>query len=272
MVSAHRLTLSAAEWALLCQVADMASPKGFGPEEDVPEQELMAAGDGLIGRGVLSDGEHLHPSVAANLAIWAAPAALVLAEAAFGDRGLRAVYVIRGPLGGSLFALTGGGVELSMFPAVAIGGELIRCVPERQPSDLANAGATVLAAFGLGSAPPNGELPLLALADAPLVPAVAADHLALTDAQAALAGQLTAQTSGVLHCLAVSGQGAAADRADSVLVGDVLWLLTGDGWVGVRPKPDGSGRQLVDIVPVRREEIGSWLAPYLARILEGVGA
>ena len=48
----------------------------------------------------------------------------------------------------------------------------------------------------------------------------------------------------------------------------MVWFATDAGWVGVSPHPDGSGRQLVDLVPVDREAIGGWLAPYLARILD----
>lgn len=122
--------------------------------------------------------------------------------------------------------------------------------------------------------PPRGRLPLLALADYEPTRGLsrataAAVRLALTDTQAALAGRLTTQTLGVLHCLVVSGKGSTAGHGGIVLTVGVVWLLTTTGWVGLRPEPDGSGRQLVDVVPVKREHIGGWLAPYLARTLEG---
>jgi hypothetical protein len=72
-------------------------------------------------------------------------------------------------------------------------------------------------------------------------------------------------TVGVLSCLVV---GARTGEGEAALAGDVVWFATDAGWIGVRPSPDGSGRQLVDLVPVGPEALGSWLAPYLARILE----
>lgn len=268
--AAHRLALSGPEWVRLCRAAGMTPPPGFGPDAEVAQPQLDVATGSLVDRGVLTAGGDLHPSVAVNLAIWASPVALVRAELAVGERGLRAVYVLRGPFGGSLFTLDGGGVELSLFAAAALGRELGRCVPD--PADVADAaaGTTVHAALGQGRLP-GGRLPLLALAGDGFPPDTASGASAPAGADAALAAQLAGQAHGVLQMLAVSGTAGAHGDGGAVLVGEVVWLLTAEGWVGLRPQPDGTGRQLVDIVPVDRAEIGSWLAPYLARILEGAG-
>lgn len=272
--AAHRLTLSGPEWMLLCRLAGVAAPPGFAADADTAEHDIEAAADTLTDNGVLSDGGQLHPSVAANLAVFTRPAALVRTEASVGEGGLRSAHVVRGPLGCSLFTLDGGGVELSMFPAIALGRELIRCIPDpAAPESPAVVDAAIRAALGVDpddAEPLRGRLPLAALADFGFLPPPGTGRLNLTGAEAALAARLTGQTSGVLHCLVVGRSGAGGGPADAVLVGEVLWLLTNAGWVGLAPRPDGSGRQMVEVVPVRREEIGTWLAPYLARMLEGV--
>jgi EspG family len=283
-LAARRLSLSSAELAVLCRYAGLSAPSGF--EADFPagaegadaigEADLAAASDALAARDILPRDARgrLHPSVAVSLAVLAAPAALVHVEAAVREGGLRAAYAVRGPLGCSLFA-SPGGVELSMFPAVELGRELVRAVPEVPPpaggdhrirSALAGApNATVVA----------GRLPLAALAESGAArglaaPADLAAALGLSGAEAALAADVASRAVGVLRAVVAGPAGAAGARgaSDAAAAGEVLWLATGDGWIGLRPDPDGSGRRMVDIVPVGSEDIGSWLAPYLAPILE----
>ena len=57
---------------------------------------------------------------------------------------------------------------------------------------------------------------------------------------------------------------------DSVGAGQVSWLATDGGWVGLRPFLDGSPRRLVDVVPVRPADLGGWVAPAVAALLEGI--
>ncbi len=272
VAATHRLVLSGAEWALLCRLAGVTSPAGFGPGENVAESQPQAAAAALADRGVLLGGEQLHPSVAANLAIFARPDVLLRTDVTVGDSGLRAAHVVRGPLGCSLFALSDAGVELSMFPAVALGRELIRCVPDPSSVDDSAGDDAIRAAFGTGGVgmpPLRGRLPLAALADLGFYPSGRMGRSPTAGAEVALAGRLTSRTSGVLHCLAVGVNRADGAHRGVVLVGDVLWLLVDAGWVGLAPRPDGSGQQQVDVVPASREEIGTWLAPYLARMLAG---
>jgi hypothetical protein len=93
--------------------------------------------------------------------------------------------------------------------------------------------------------------------------------LAATRQQKVLAADVTARTIGLLRCLVVGPDNHAADHdTESLLIGQVVWLATDSGWVGLRPIPDGSGQQLVELVPVANDEIGRWLAPYVAQILE----
>lgn len=270
-MSAHRLTLTGPEWLVLCRTAGVPLDEWIGPADPPAEQELAAARDALTARGVL-DGDAeagVHPSLAANLAIFAVPSALVRAEVSMGDRGLRAAYAVQALLGASVFTLAGGGAELSMFPAAELGEELLRCVPEIP----AGAGRTISRlvpdALKLSLV---GRLPLSALTDYGAVPGFvpgAAGRAALTEAEAALATELSGRTVGVLHCQVVGVKPPEpGDEATQALAGDVVWFATDTGWVGLSPHPDGSGRQLVDLVPVNPDEIGSWLAPYLARIWE----
>jgi hypothetical protein len=280
-VAAHRLALTGPEWTLLCRRAGVRSPDGFGVVGEVPGREIAAAARTLSQRGILTGGTGddgaVNQSVSANLAALAAPHALVQVELSVRGRGLRAAYAVRGQVGASLFTLPEGAVELSMFPAVGLGRELGRCVapPPEQLAPGARIGAA-LAGPGAAASPPRGRLPLSALAEyAPTrafaPPGALATALAVSDAEAALAAEVTRRTVGVLRCLVVSGA-SVSDMAGAVLAAEVVWLLTDAGWVGLRPQPDGSGRQLVDLVPVPvgQAEIGSWLAPYLARILEVV--
>lgn len=274
--AARRLTLTAAEWRLLCRRAGIRPPAGFGAA-DPPEPEIGAAARTLSARGVLTaDGAVTRP-VAVNLAVWAAPRALVRAELSVRGRGLRAAYAVAGRLGASLFTLAGDAVELSLFPATALGPELVRCVPS-PPEQLAAPGGIGAALSGSAApaAPVSGRLPLAALAEYPPAsefarPGAVASALGLTSAQAGLAREVTGRTVGVLRCLAIgSGSDGGSDGGSGggTLAAEVVWLLTDAGWVGLRPTPDGSGRRLVDLVPVDRTAIGGWLAPYLARILE----
>ncbi|WP_203862930.1 hypothetical protein [Plantactinospora mayteni] len=56
---------------------------------------------------------------------------------------------------------------------------------------------------------------------------------------------------------------------DGLGLAQVVWLATDDGWIGARSEPDWTGRRMVALRPVAREDIGVWVAPYLAQLLEG---
>jgi hypothetical protein len=119
------------------------------------------------------------------------------------------------------------------------------------------------------TSPVSGRLPLAVFADygaAGLADSsrVATD-LTLSDQQAALAAKVLAHVIGALQCLVV---GSAEDGSQTVLIGQVMWLATDTGWVGLRPCADGSDQQLVDLVTVAHDDITHWLAPYVARIME----
>jgi hypothetical protein len=51
-------------------------------------------------------------------------------------------------------------------------------------------------------------------------------------------------------------------------VGQVAWLATDAGWVGLRPRLDGAPRRMVDLVPVEPADLGTWVAPPVAALLE----
>lgn len=274
----RRLALRAAEWSLLCQAAGMDPPAGFGPHEAVPQPARDGAQASLRQRGVLTDSgpddAHVHRSVLANLTILTDPDAVVRLDMSVRDHGLRAGFALRGPLGASLVTLADQGVELSMFAAANLATEIARTVP---PKPVAETGGTPIATALSGelSPPPplRGRLPLSALAEYGVTSQFAADvsaQFALSPDEAALAAAVTARTYGLLRGVVGGGPRATAAHGQ-VLAAQVIWLATDAGWVGLQPRPDGSGRQLVELVPVGHDAIGAWLAPYLTPILELVG-
>jgi hypothetical protein len=166
-----------------------------------------------------------------------------------------------------------------MFPATALGAELIRAVPA--PDDVGPVRARLRHALGDGGADREvalaGRLPLAALAD--YGPASrfgdgreTAARAGLTGAQAVLAEHVERRTAGMLWCL-VSGPirgaaGADEPAAGQVAAGQVVWLATDQGWVGLRPDPDPDGSRMVALEPADRTDLGAWIAPYVAQILE----
>ena len=82
--------------------------------------------------------------------------------------------------------------------------------------------------------------------------------------EAALAEELLRRTAGSLSCLVLGRAGSA------VGAGQVSWLATDGGWVGLRPVLDGSPRRLVDVVPVQPADLGTWVAPAVAALLEAL--
>lgn len=274
--AAHRLTLSAAELAVLREHSDLRLPPGFDPPpfESTQDDRAMVVAE-LTDRRVIDGnpddalGWAPVPPVAVNLAVLAQPTALIRIDASVPAGALRSAYALAGELGASLFARGDGAVELSLFPARSLGTELIRAVPEIEPAAPASTLDQALRGKPVGGRPLVGRLPLAALTE--YGPAlrlagsagarqVTAD-LKLTTAEAELAERLPDETIGTAHCT-VSGR-----SGDGLAFGQLVWLATEQGWVGLRPDPDDTGRQLVELRSVDRDEIGTWLAPMLARIV-----
>jgi hypothetical protein len=262
MEAPHRLTLSAPEYAYLVTKLALSMPPGWEPSGD-PEPSDLAD------RGVLrGDGDLLavHPSVALNLEILAHPKIMLTTTATIGAAGSRSVHAISGPIGGSLFALPDGGIELSMFAATDLGKELIRAVPPEQHS-----GIDSTLGNGHAATPPRGSVPLAALQELgaaqlfrgvdPQAPAEVLAELELPAAQAELARQVANRTNGAL----VSD--ITARVGDDVRGGRVSWLHTDAGWSGIRPDP--AGHRMVQLEPVNRADLGVWVAPFVAEALNG---
>jgi hypothetical protein len=228
-----------------------------------------AAGDtdrlpALVERGLVvedpeqPDGWVVHPSIAADLAVLAAPELLLETRVAAGDDELRAAHAVAGPLGASLVrAEVGAGVELSVFPAQRLGREVARVVP------VARTGSVP---------PPTGIVPLAALVELPIaaqlggpeVVAEIAGALAISGDQRELALELARRATGVLQVLltapARSPEGAAA-------VGEVLWYATDGGWVGLAPQPGDDGRAVARLRAVEPSALPGWLAPIVGQAL-----
>ncbi|PPK67829.1 ESX secretion-associated protein EspG [Actinokineospora auranticolor] len=262
MTAPHRLTLTAAEYAYLVGELGLSMPPDWAPAPDIAD-----AGD-LIAKGVLrgSDDAEIHPSVAANLRVVAAPQIMLDTTATAGSRGSRSVHVVAGQVGASLFLLPDAGVELSMFAAVDLGRELVRAVPAEE-------------APGIGAAldgdeprePLTGVVPLAALHELgvaellrdtdPDAPGYVLAELKLPKAEAEFALEVVRRTDGVLRCLVTAKVG------ESVRSAQVDWLHSDAGWVGMQPAAHGAGRRLVELAPVDREDLGIWVTPCVAEAL-----
>ncbi|HEU5473495.1 MAG TPA: hypothetical protein VFV67_22855 [Actinophytocola sp.] len=250
----HRLRLTAAEYAWLVERLGLAMPPGWEPVEPAGS----SAPAGLAEKGVLVDGE-VHPSVAMNLRILAGPQVMLDTTASIGAAGLHSLHAIAGALGASLFQLGDGAVELSLFAASDLGGELVRAVPPEAEPEIGTA-----LGEGAGTDPPHGRVPVAALHELgvaellrgadPDAPAEVLAQLRLPAAEAELAADVANRTNGGLVCQ------VTARVAQDVRSARVAWLHAGDGWLGLRP--DAQRRVLLE--PVARADLGVWVAPYVA--------
>jgi len=283
--AAHRLVLSRAEWSVLADQSpielppDLRPPGGLRsstePSLGLTSEERRAAARHLVDRGVLtergSDPLRYPPvrSVAANLALLVAHRVGVRIDVGIGRYGVRAAYVLTEAVGASLFTLADGAVELSMFPAARWGWELVRAVPTSE--QLETSGVRIRRALrSEEDTPLTGLVPLAALARAtPEGPPWAASFVDdidglpdLDDDERALARAAAARTVGLLRCLVAGRVG------DGTGLGQVVWLAADDGWVGAAPDLPDRGRPMVRLMPVSREDLPTWVAPYVAQILE----
>ncbi|WP_412752113.1 ESX secretion-associated protein EspG [Krasilnikovia sp. M28-CT-15] len=264
-VMARRLALSPVEFSVLVGAGHLVAPPGFDVRT-LTAEETAAGVATLRTRGVCVPGDgatiQLVEAVAANVAVLAAATVTIQVEVSVRERGLRAVVAVAGSLGASLFTLADGAVELSLFPALGLGAELIRAVPAAERSEAVE--SRIAAALGGDGTDVRvtGRLPLAALESVTEYVAPASTPVPLTDAQQALAAQVNRRTTGLMSCL-VTGR----IRGD-LAVGQVVWLATDSGWLGLRPDPDPDGTRMVVITPVDRADIGAWVAEYVAEIVE----
>ncbi|UVS82573.1 ESX secretion-associated protein EspG [Actinokineospora sp. UTMC 2448] len=261
LTAAHRLVLTAAEYAHLVGELGMSMPPDWAPAPDVT---TGAEAEALAARDIVVDGR-VHPSVAANLRVLSGPQIMFDTTATISTRGSRSLHAIAGRLGASLFLLPDAAVELSMFQATDLGRELVRAVPAEERG-------------GIGSAldaeeaePLRGRVPLRALHELgvaellreadPEAPGHVLSELDLPADEARFATAVLRRADGVLHCLvtALIGEGVRTAR--------LTWLHSDTGWVGIRPAPTGADRELVDLEPVAREDFGVWLAPFVSEAL-----
>ncbi len=263
--AAHRITLTAGEYAALIAKLDVSLPPDWEPAPDITtgrEDETLL--DKGVYRGA-GDLVTVHPSIEVNLRVLAGPQIMFDSTATIGARGSRSLHAVAGELGASLFALPDAGVELSMFAAVDLGRELVRAVPAEEA--------------GIGSAlddtdpaePLRGTVPLAALHELgvadllreadPDAPGYVLAELKLPKAEAEFALEVVRRADGVLRCLVTALVGGGVHSAQ------VTWLHTDAGWVGVRPAATGASRKLVELVPVAREELGVWVTPFVAEAL-----
>ncbi|MGH3721801.1 MAG: ESX secretion-associated protein EspG [Pseudonocardiaceae bacterium] len=264
--AARRLVLSVGEYRQLVELSGVDMPPGWGPDENA---DSGAAAAQLTTRGVLEgEGDRLsvHPSVLLNLRILAGPMVMVDTTASIGSLGSRSLHAVAGELGASLFALEDGAVELSMFTAVTLGQELIRAVPVERDTGIASrlGDTTNLHESPGGRVPLDalhelGVAELLARAD-PLARTAVTERLDLPADQAELV-ERAGRSDGGLQCVVTARIG------EQIASTVVVWLHGDSGWVGLLPDPDGSGQQMVRLIPAAREDLGTWVAPMIAGAL-----
>ncbi|MCA0143769.1 ESX secretion-associated protein EspG [Blastococcus sp. LR1] len=249
----RRLTLTAAEWAVLVTDRLPDPPAAFVPAP-VPPADRDGAVASLVAARVLvvpaGGSPRPVPPVAADLAVLSRPLMTIRLEVK-GRAGARQGWFALGPgVVVGVLTLPGGGVELSLAPAVRLGTELARAVPdapavtgpwptEEEPTD---------------GVPVSGGVPLSLLEDKPS-PEASEEERRLTQ-------ELERRTRGSLSCLVLGRTGP------DLGVGQVSWMATDAGWVGLRPRLDGSPRRMVDLVPVEPADLGTWVAPTVAALLE----
>ena len=223
----RRLLLSATELELLRRhalPAPLSLPPGFAP---VGADEPLAPGGALHtalrGRNAMTEAG-VHPAVAEDLHVLAAPELAVTVRASRPGLEVTACVAVSGLRGAALLHTGGALVELSAFAAQHLARELGRVVPA--PRSPARAAVE--------------EVPLDALLSG------------------GTGTRLRGRVSGTLHAsVLTTGDGGA-------VVGSVQWVWDGDGWTGLEPLPSRGGRPWVRLAPVTPADLGTWLAPLLA--------
>jgi hypothetical protein len=256
---ARRLTLTGAEWAVLVDGRLTDPPPQFAVAHDTGAGWDEAVGS-LIARGILLPPDGAGPAapvpaVAGNLEVLRRPVLSVRLDVT-GRAGARhGWFAVGSGFVAGVLTLPGGGVELSLAPDVRLGAELARAVPE----------AAAVTGPGFPDEPaatgvvPEGRLPLGLLDDVAWPPDGGS---APSPDETALAEELLGRTGGSLSCLVLGRAG------NGVGAGQVAWLATDRGWLGLRPRPDASPRRLVDAVPVQPADLGGWVSPSVAALLE----
>ena len=252
---ARRLVLTAAEWAALVTGRLADPPVVFAVAEAAPQQDAVAS---LIRRGILLPASGAGPAepvpaVGTNLEVLRRPVLSVRLDVTGRGGARHGWFAVASGLTAGVLTLPAGGVELSLAPDLRLGDELARAVPV----------ASAVLGTGFPTAPsgadaaPAGRLPLALLDDLASPPGAAPDP-----DEGALAEELLTRTGGSLSCLVLGRAGG------SVGAWQVSWLATDAGWVGLRPVADGSPHRLVDVVPVQPADVGGWVAPSVAALLE----
>ena len=245
----RRLALTAGEWAVLTGSRLETAPGAFAPGTITPEERDGAVASLTRVQVVAADGEPV-PAVAAQLEVLRRPLLTLRLDVSgrAGDR--QGWFAVGSGMVAGVLTLPGSRFELSLAPEVRLGTELARAVP---------GAAEVTGPWPAGhergdGAPLTGQLPLALLEDAPTS--------GTSPEELALAQELDRRTAGSLSCLVIGRTGSGLGA------GQVSWLATDAGWIGLRPRSDGSARRPVDLVPVEPADLGTWVAPTVAALLE----
>ena len=259
-MTARRLLLRMDEFAALCADLTAELPVAFVP---VPTADASTVASSTVGssavasllevartclteRGITGNA---YDAVAANLRLFAAAHIVITVDVVVDDESLLGLVCLADHGGATLVHTQGGAVELSLWDIGNLAIELGRVVPPSTASTRATSRAVDAHALVTALALDTGGHHEVA------VQALRREGLSLLEAADVLA--VAATTYGSMHCVVTDRD---SRRPQEVTVAHVVWILTRDGWLGLRRQARGA----IEMTPVSPADLGTFVAPFLA--------
>ncbi|MDQ1725125.1 MAG: hypothetical protein QOG52_2153 [Frankiaceae bacterium] len=251
-MAARRLLLSVDELAVLCREHAVRLPPPFLPVRvgagDARAREV--AREHLVARGLL-DGA-AGESVARNLGLLTASRVALRTDVVIDHESISSLIAIGEEAGATIAHAYRSAVELSLWPAGELPHEVSRLVPGGGPRGdgrpVAIATRALIGALGVAADRGHDAAEML----------LVREGVQRRDADQLL--HVAATTHGSLHAIVT---GRATGGTEAVALGHVVWLLSGQGWQGIRRLRVGD----LALAPVVPADLGRWLAPYVAELV-----
>jgi hypothetical protein len=260
----RRLVLAAAELAVLYARAGAQPPADFQVGAD--DRELRAAVTSLTERGVLEAGGAVHLSVMPSLSTLTAPELAIQTRSQVESTQTTAMHAATNIFGASLWRTDQHAVELSFFPAVDLGRELRRVVPQ-PAADGDGSGRDAESREREHLEQPERVFRAAALERSDVVSTLARsvdaemlEEVGFSEDDREAADWVSGNVCGVLHSMVIR-------PGPSPRMGQVVWYATRSGWLGLRGESGQGEALMIRLVPVRRDDYTRWLAPYIAEAL-----